>query len=206
MSTTLRPHDLIWLNARDALEDVTESWVDTVWHSGLPVVVRRDVDAQGRVPVGVRGMKRDQRAAGWVQPAAVVRICSPQSLVDSQTLLRSPFISQPPVQVALLLAQQTWPWTWGITGSTGYALATGIPVIHAASDLDLLIRAPQPLAREELKTRQQQLAGGLCRADTQVETPHGAFALNEWLRDGKALLKTSQGPRLVSDPWSREES
>ncbi|ECG0042021.1 phosphoribosyl-dephospho-CoA transferase, partial [Salmonella enterica] len=55
MSTTLRPHDLIWLNARDALEDVTESWVDTVWHSGLPVVVRRDVDAQGRVPVGVRG-------------------------------------------------------------------------------------------------------------------------------------------------------
>lgn len=26
MSTTLRPHDLIWLNARDALEDVTESW------------------------------------------------------------------------------------------------------------------------------------------------------------------------------------
>ncbi|HEA0260983.1 TPA: malonate decarboxylase holo-ACP synthase [Salmonella enterica] len=206
MSTTLRPHDLIWLNARDALEDVTESWVDTVWHSGLPVVVRRDVDAQGRVPVGVRGMKRDQRAAGWVQPAAVVRICSPQSLVDSQTLLRSPFISQPPVQVALLLAQQTWPWTWGITGSTGYALATGIPVIHAASDLDLLIRAPQPLVREELKTWQQQLAGGLCRADTQVETPHGAFALNEWLRDGKALLKTSQGPRLVSDPWSREES
>ncbi|HAF2409342.1 TPA: malonate decarboxylase holo-ACP synthase [Salmonella enterica] len=206
MSTTLRPHDLIWLNARDALDGITESWVDGVWHSGLPVVVRRDVDAQGRVPVGVRGMKRDQRAAGWAQPAAVVRICSPQSLVDSQTLLRSPFISQPPVQVALLLAQQTWPWTWGITGSTGYALATGIPVIHAASDLDLLIRAPQPLAREELKTWQQQLSGGLCRADTQVETPYGAFALNEWMRDGKALLKTSQGPRLVSDPWSREES
>ncbi|EGO6392127.1 malonate decarboxylase holo-ACP synthase [Salmonella enterica] len=205
MSTTLRPHDLIWLNARDALEDVTESWVDTVWHSGLPVVVRRDVDAQGRIPVGVRGMKRDQRAAGWAQPAAVVRICSPESLVDAQALLRSPFISQPPVQAALLLAQQTWPWTWGITGSTGYALATGIPVIHAASDLDLLIRAPQPLAREPLAMWQQQLTGGLCRADTQVETPCGAFALNEWLRDGKALLKTSQGPRLVSDPWSREE-
>ena len=205
MSTTLRPHDLIWLNARDALEDVTESWVDTVWHSGLPVVVRRDVDAQGRIPVGVRGMKRDQRAAGWVNAEAVVRVCSPESLVDPLSLLRSPFISQPPVQVALLLAQQAWPWTWGITGSTGYALATGIPVIHASSDLDLTIRAPEALDRSSLEKWQRQLTDGLCRADTQVETPQGAFALNEWLRDGKALLKTSRGPRLVSDPWSREE-
>ncbi|WP_305796022.1 phosphoribosyl-dephospho-CoA transferase MdcG domain-containing protein, partial [Salmonella enterica] len=53
---------------------------------------------------------------------------------------------------------------------------------------------------------QLQLAGGLCRADTQVDTPRGGFALNEWLRDGKALLKTSQGPQLVRDPWGREES
>lgn len=205
MTTTLRPHDLIWLNARDALEGTTESWVDGVWHSGPPVVVRRDVDEAGRIPVGVRGMKRDQRAAGWVKPDAVTRICTPELLVDPQSLLRSPFISQPPVQVALLLSQQQWPWAWGITGSTGYALATGIPVIHANSDLDLTIRAPQALDRPSLEKWQQQLTDGLCRADTQVETPYGAFALNEWLRDGKALLKTSHGPRLVSDPWSREE-
>ncbi|CBG91158.1 malonate decarboxylase holo-ACP synthase [Citrobacter rodentium] len=204
MTTTLRPHDLIWLHAHDALEGISDVWVDTLWHTGLPVVVRRDVDAQGRIPVGVRGMKRDQRAAGWAKPDTVVRVCAPESLVAPQALLRSPFISQPPVQVALLLAQQAWPWTWGITGSAGYALATGVPVIHAASDLDLLIRAPQPLSRDALEKWQQQLTGGLCRADTQVETPHGAFALNEWLRDGKALLKTSRGPRLVSDPWGRE--
>lgn len=205
MTSTLRPHDLIWLNARDALEETTESWVDDVWHTGLPVVVRRDVDEAGRIPVGVRGMKRCQRAAGWVNPDAVTRVCTPESLVDPQALLCSPFISQPPVQVALLLSQQAWPWIWGITGSTGYALATGIPVIHASSDLDLLIRAPQALSREVLEKWQQQLTDGLCHADTQVETPYGAFALNEWLRDGRALLKTSQGPRLVSDPWSREE-
>lgn len=204
MTSTLRPHDLVWLNARDALEGIAESWVSDLWHTGLPVVVRRDVDSASRVPVGVRGMKREQRAAGWARPEAIARVCTPESLVDPLALLRSPFISQPPVQVALLLAQQAWPWTWGITGSTGYALATGIPVIHAASDLDLLIRAPQALPREALETWQQLLAGGLCRADTQVETPHGAFALAEWLRDGRAMLKTSQGPLLVSDPWNRE--
>lgn len=204
MTTTLRPHDLIWLTARDALEGVTESWVDGVWHSGLPVVVRRDVDDDGRIPVGVRGLKREQRAAGWVKPECVTRVVSPEDLVSLTDLLRSPFITQPPVQVAFQLAQQQWPWTWGVTGSSGYALATGVPVIHAQSDLDLLIRAPQPLPAAELERWAGQLRNALCRVDTQVETPAGGFALNEWLRDGKALLKTHTGPRLVADPWNRE--
>lgn len=158
MTTTLRPHDLIWLTARDALEGITESWVDAAWHAGLPVVVRRDVDNEGRIPVGVRGLRRDQRAAGWVKPENVLRVVSPEDLSVAADLLRSPFITQPPVQVALQLAQQSWPWTWGITGSTGYALATGIPVIHADSDLDLLIRAPRAVSLRRL------LAGRLSSA------------------------------------------
>ena len=202
--TTLRPHDLIWLTNREALDGVDEPWVATVWHPGLPVVVRRDVDGE-RIPVGVRGLRRDQRAAGWTDATQVVRVVSPEQLVESNDLLRSPFISQPPVQVALQLAQQAWPWIWGITGSSGYALATGIPVIHASSDLDLLIRAPQPLSRELLLRWQRPLTDALCRVDTQVDTPLGGFALNEWLRDGRVLLKTSRGPRLVSDPWHRED-
>jgi len=202
--TTLRPHDLIWLTNREALAGVDEPWVATVWHPGLPVVVRRDVDGE-RIPVGVRGIRRDQRAAGWTDATQVVRVVSPEQLVESSDLLRSPFISQPPVQVAFQLAQQAWPWVWGITGSSGYALATGIPVIHASSDLDLLIRAPQPLSRELLLRWQTPLTDALCRVDTQVDTPLGGFALNEWLRDGRVLLKTSRGPRLVSDPWHREE-
>ncbi|MCU6677515.1 malonate decarboxylase holo-ACP synthase [Leclercia tamurae] len=205
MTTTLRPHDLIWLNARDALEGIADAWVDGAWHTGLPVVVRRDVDGNGRIPVGVRGLKRDQRAAGWVNPDQIVRVVSPEQLSAEASLLRSPFITQPPVQVAVQLSRMTWPWTWGITGSTGYALATGIAVIHADSDLDLLIRAPQPLSPDVLLAWQSHLKGALCRADTQVETPLGGFALNEWLRDGKTLLKTDRGPRLTANPWAWEE-
>ncbi len=204
MLSTPRPHDLLWLTTRDALEGISESWVENAWHIGLPVVVRRDVDANGRIPVGVRGLKRDQRAAGWVSPAHVARVVSPEQLAVENDLLRSPFITQPPVQVAVLLSRQSWPWSWGITGSTGYALATGIPVIHADSDLDLIIRAPLPLTRAELTLWQSQLSQALCRADTQVDTPIGGFALAEWLREGKALLKTARGPQLVRDPWQRE--
>lgn len=90
MTTTLRPHDLIWLTARDALEGITESWVDAAWHAGLPVVVRRDVDNEGRIPVGVRGLRRDQRAAGWVKPENVLRVVSPEDLSVAADLLRSP--------------------------------------------------------------------------------------------------------------------
>ncbi len=204
MLSTPRPHDLLWLTTRDALEGISESWVENAWHIGLPVVVRRDVDANGRIPVGVRGLKRDQRAAGWVSPAHVARVVSPEQLAVENDLLRSPFITQPPVQVAVQLSRQSWPWSWGITGSTGYALATGIPVIHADSDLDLIIRAPLPLTRAELILWQSQLSQALCRADTQVDTPIGGFALAEWLREGKALLKTARGPQLVRDPWQRE--
>ena len=205
MSATPRPHDLVWLNHASALEDIAEPWVAQQWRAALPVVVRRDVDDQARVPVGVRGMKREQRAAGWVQARNIVRSVTPEMLVEREALLCSPFVSQPPVQGAIALTLHRWPWGWGVTGSTGYALATGIPVIHADSDLDLLIRAPLPISPDALTTWQSRLSRALCRADTQVDTPEGGFALAEWLRDGKTLLKTRRGPRLVADPWRREE-
>lgn len=200
---TPRPHDLLWLRDRASLHGITDAWVETLWHSGLPVVVRRDVDDE-RIPVGVRGMRREQRAAGWVAAEAVVKRVTPEDLTDLNLLLRSPFVSQQPVQAAIQLAQRRWPWAWGVTGSTGYALATEIPVLHAASDLDLTLRAPEPLQPAQFAAWQALIAQLPCRADTQVETPAGAFSLNEWLRDGRVLLKTNQGPRLVRDPWHRE--
>ncbi|MBB1200985.1 malonate decarboxylase holo-ACP synthase [Enterobacteriaceae bacterium 89] len=204
MTFTPRPHDLLWLQSRDALLNVEEAWVTAQWHKGLPVVVRRDVNEHDDIPVGVRGMKREQRAAGWVKAEAVSRVMTPEDLAERDRLLHSPFVSQPPVQAAILLTTFAWPWLWGITGSTAYAIATEIPVLHADSDLDLLIRAPQPLTHDELRQWQAQVEKLPCRADTQVETPLGAFALNEWLREGRVLLKTATGPLLTATPWHRE--
>lgn len=199
-----RPHDLLWLRNRAALAAITESWVSQVWHPDLPVVVRRDHNESGLIPVGVRGEQREQRAAGWVDPADVVRVVTPESLAERAQLLDSPFTAYAPVRAAIALSDIAWPWRWGITGSTGYALATQRPTLHAASDLDLVIRAPQPLTRDALQQWQIQTDALDCRIDTQVETPCGAFALNEWLREGRALLKTATGPLLTASPWSRE--
>ncbi|WP_434640877.1 malonate decarboxylase holo-ACP synthase [Klebsiella sp. I138] len=206
MTFAPRPHDLLWLNNADALLTVQEAWVARQWHPGLPVVVRRDANDSNDIPVGVRGMKREQRAAGWVKAESISRIVTPEALATRERLLHSPFVSQPPVQAAILLTTFVWPWLWGITGSTGYALATEIPVLHADSDLDLVIRAPMPLTDDELRQWQAQVEKLPCRADTQIETPFGAFALNEWLREGRVLLKTATGPALTATPWHREPS
>lgn len=202
---TPRPHDLLWLSESNALEGVSEEWVASQWRPQLPVVVRRDVNIDARIPVGVRGMRRDQRAAGWVNAAKIKRVVSPESLASRELLMKSPFVSMPPVQGAIQLALREWPWVWGITGSVGYALATEVPVLHADSDLDLIIRCPERVEREALLEWQQVIGQLLCRADTQIETPLGAFALAEWLRDGRVLLKTSSGPHLVTDPWMSGE-
>ncbi|MDT0174670.1 malonate decarboxylase holo-ACP synthase [Enterobacter sp. BRE11] len=204
MTTIPRPHDLLWLRADSALLSVKEAWVSQHWHLGLPVVVRRDVATADRIPVGVRGARREQRAAAWVQAADILRVATPEMLADRACLLASPFVAYRPIQAALALSEQRWPWRWGVTGSVGYALATAISVLHKGSDLDLTIRAPQPLARDLLQQWQAQTESLPCRVDTQVETPSGAFALSEWLRDGRALVKTAAGPVLTASPWSRE--
>ena len=202
MTTIPRPHDLLWLRADSALLSVKEAWVSQHWHLGLPVVVRRDVATADRIPVGVRGARREQRAAAWVQAADILRVATPEMLADRACLLASPFVAYRPIQAALALSEQRWPWRWGVTGSVGYALATAMSVLHKGSDLDLTIRAPQPLARDLLQQWQTERLP--CRVDTQVETPSGAFALSEWLRDGRALVKTAAGPVLTASPWSRE--
>lgn len=204
MLFTPRPHDLLWLKDGAWPEAIRENWVAQQWNNRLPLVVRRDVNSDGRIPIGVRGNTREQRAAGWIKVDTLTRRVAPEMLADRHALRNSPFIAQLPVQAALSLAEQHWAWQWGITGSTGYALATGIPVLHADSDLDLLIRAPDALPRDALLQWQAQLMTLPCRADTQVETPYGAFALNEWLRTGRVLLKTERGPRLTDSPWSSE--
>lgn len=199
-----RAHDFVWIRDRSALQsdDELPAWVNTGWRSSLPLVVRRDQRADGAIPVGIRGMTRIQRAAAWVSPAAVVRVVTPESLVsDVNALLHSPFVSQQPVQALITLCSLQLPFPWGVTGSCAYALASDLPVMHADSDLDLLVRCDAPADPSQFSDFYDQLQRLPCRADVQITTPQGGFALSEWLRGGDIMLKTASGPVLVRDPW-----
>lgn len=202
-----KPHDLLWLNGFDALvsEDVLPSWVNDEWSPGLPVVVRRDHSGKGLIPAGIRGKDKSQRAAIWIHPENIVRSISPDSLAtDREMLERSPFVTSRPVRAMLGLMELNLPFIWGPTGSCAFALATGKPVMHESSDLDLQIRCPEPVLPDCFARLVEKCKNLPCRTDIQIETPWGAFALKEWIRENgtRVLLKTNRGPVLTTDPWS----
>jgi len=100
-------------------------------------------------------------------------------------------------------ALNTLPLAWGVTGSVGFALASGFDVLRFDSDLDLIARAPSVVDVDALRFVAALLRDLEARVDVQVETSVGAFALQEWMRTGgPVLLKTNCGPVLVDDPWS----
>jgi len=171
--------------------------------AGQPVVVRRAMVASGQIAVGLRGGSRDQRYASVMPARAVSRRVSPEQLIGQ------PCASELP---ALRAIEQLKPTLnslglcWGITGSVGFQLATGLQTAHAASDLDLLLRTPVELPRHDARALQGLLGEASCRVDMQLETPSGAISLREWAGDsGRVLLKCATGARLVDNPWDEGE-
>jgi len=194
----VQPHDLVWIKAQPAgLPD----WARPDW----PVVVRRAEPPQpGLIPVGFRGPQRHQRHAGWIDPAQALRVSTPEGLaaVARRTQPRAGWL---PCLNALLRVTpllDVLPRPWGPTGSVGFALATGLSILHAASDLDLRLQADTPLSADECAQLQAIKAQAGCRLDIQIDTGHGGFAFDEWAAGRpRVLLKTARGPWLVQDPW-----
>lgn len=196
-----RPHDLLWLDRPDSFEPAGElpAWLDVA----APVVVRREVMSGDRTPVGARGLQRNQRCAGYVHAGAVVRCVSPEMLAERIELGDFPCIA---ALVTLKPQLDRLGLDWGPVGGAGFWLATGLPVLRATSDLDLLVRAParfEPAVIAALCDLQDSAA---CRLDIQIDTGAGGFALSEYARGaGRVLLKTAHGPMLVADPWEALE-
>ncbi|RZT36790.1 malonate decarboxylase holo-ACP synthase [Cupriavidus agavae] len=205
--TPLRPHDLVWLRdpaaflAAGALPD----WADAGWLAQAPLVVRRDRDATGRIPVGIRGRERAQRHAAWLHPDQCASVVSPEEIARAGFWRLHPRRDVLPALRALdhvAARLGLLGYGWGITGAVGFALASGIDVLHSGSDIDLVIHAPAPLPGRDLAALEALLAAHEVRLDIQIATPLGAFALRERLRTGgRVLVKTDAGPVLCDDPW-----
>ncbi|NHW00509.1 malonate decarboxylase holo-ACP synthase [Stutzerimonas degradans] len=199
-----RPHDLLWGMRPEQLPADAPAWALAVLAAGQPVVVRRAVVAPGQVAVGLRGATRDQRLAATMPLTAISRRLAPEDLRGRQASEDLPVFRMLAELRPLLDALGH---RWGVTGSAGFQLASGLPAVHPDSDLDLLLRAEQPLPRSEARSLLRLLEGRVCRVDLQLQTPLGGVALGEWAGDAaRVLAKTAAGPRLVSDPWAEERA
>jgi phosphoribosyl-dephospho-CoA transferase len=196
--TAPRPHDLLFtLRAGSLVVDgARPDWLD----AGAPLVVRRESTAPGIVPVGARGLQRNERCKGYLTLSDVTAIATPRMLVE---LARTADCDLPCIAALRALAPRldALDIDWGPAGGAGYWLACGLPVLRATSDLDLLVRLPRRPAAAVLAALTALQDGQPCRIDIQIDTGIGGFALAEFARGGRVLLKTDTGPRLVDDPW-----
>jgi len=202
-----RPHDLLRVTrlvpADDEPDWVREAFVLAPW-----VVVRRAAAAEARcIPVGVRGIGRAQRFGAVVHDEDVESIHAPESLLNDVPSHERRTLPAFAALAGLRAAPYALDgYVWGPTGSTGFELVTGVPAVSASSDLDLLVRLPERPSSAAIRALADTLAHAAERAglriDAQLETPAGGVALAE-LASGapRVLARTSEGPRLVADPW-----
>ena len=199
----IRPHDLIRVDAPARLvDDVPRpGWVASALERAPWVVVRRLAARGHLVPVGVRGLTRDQRHGCWLPAADVVFLVTPEELSLRRDWRHSPRVSLVPALAALgptATALDTFGWEWGPVGSVGFELASGAPTATARSDLDIVVRPQTFPSQDELRALTACLSA-TDRCDASLETEMGALSLAEYASHSPSLmLRTNDGPRLMT--------
>ena len=202
----MRPHDMLRLTSGAGLRHVKSvpAWVPTSLSRAPWVVVRRARGPAGLIPVGVRGSTRAERFAALLAPDAVAARVTPEDLIAERVwhhMPRARWLG--PLRVLDTVDElfSSLGLVWGPTGSVGFELATGVAVAGNASDLDVVVRSPEPWPLESAREIAHHLNGLPVRVDAHLDTPAGAVMLNEYARGERVLLRTPEGPRLTWDPW-----
>ncbi|MGY3641255.1 malonate decarboxylase holo-ACP synthase [Pseudomonas sp. PK-RTE-24] len=196
-------HDLLWGMTPAQLPADAPAWAIAALAAGQPVVVRRALSEEGLVAVGVRGVLREQRLAAFMALDSIACRVSPEALCHVECERDLP-VMQALKQLRPML--DDCRWVWGVSGSVGFELASGFAAMHAASDLDLILRAPQMIGRDQARELVALFDQTVCRVDMQLQTPFGAVALREWASgSARVLLKNAHQAALVTNPWHPQE-
>ena len=205
MNEVVQPqaHDLLQIDPASLVSgSVPEPrWVQETLVACPWVVVRRAQTSFGQIAVGVRGATRSERWGELCDASQIRTIVHPEQLRFSS--------SRTPALRALQKMRGRWAdlaLAWGPTGSVGFELASGRRVTTEASDLDLIIRAPQRIPVERARSLLDRTLGLEAKVDVRVETPLCGFALEEYALEfsPRILLRYAEGARLGEDPWQVE--
>lgn len=191
---------LSWENA--GLETMAPGWTTDALRRQPFVVVRRNSQRPGWLPVGIRGGMRSQRAAAWL-PVNAVRTCvTPRMLAARRGWRNADSVQSPAIavldEVEAIVTTHGFAGAWGPGGSVGAELASGVVCTHAGSDLDLLLYADTVPDKTAARALHAQLGELSVRVDTLLELPQGGVALADLAGDAdRVLLRTAHGPRLM---------
>ena len=181
------------------------AWVKDALAAAPWVVVRRDEAPADQIAVGVRGATRGDRWGGFIARDRIRSIVRPAELLRLHRSSRC--VPRTPALRALRHMDERWhhlTFPWGPGGSVGFELASRQPSTNESSDLDLIIRAPRRISKEQARSLLNNTKDLGVRADVRVETPYCGFSLEEYScgASGRILLRYPDGPKLGVDPWS----
>jgi phosphoribosyl-dephospho-CoA transferase len=203
---TWHVHYLLEIEAKQfcMLQESLPRWVEEELRRVPFVVVRRGVETELGIPVGVRGATRNQRWAAFYDPKFVKRVIPPPQLVGrTAPAFRMDAI---PALRSLRILEGRWstiPYPWGPGGSIGFELATGSQVAKPASDLDIVIYIDSRMTTGEAADLCISAGDLPAAVDIRGETPVCGFSLKEYASQGpeRILLRTPAGVVLGDDPW-----
>ena len=194
----LNVHDIVMINSSEAVFFLTEkpAWVDDVLSNTPYVIVRRAPVIDGRIPVGVRGDKRSERIAGFINKSDIEKVIKPADIVGNlSSFSRMVELKKTLDQVSLIMKRLKV--NWGIIGSIAYEIVTNKEVVNEKSDIDIIISSE--LTRGLAIRLLFQIKSLPIRVDITVEKSIGGYNLAEYLEteSDKMLVKTINGPQLI---------
>lgn len=198
------PHDLLKINSTSVLSDELPSWAKSIFPNSLTAVVRRSPKRKGQIPVGIRGIKREQRFATYIDPECVIKITTPYELVEQESWkeISRKRQSLPAIEALPQVNRVLKNYRWGISGSVGFELATKTPSAKITSDLDLVWLPRRPIDKKTAGQLLKQLNQFGVHADLQVIQGNNGFSLEEYANSTSTIMmKTLEDPILVTDPW-----
>ncbi|MGG0384612.1 malonate decarboxylase holo-ACP synthase [Priestia filamentosa] len=200
----LKPHDLIKLSSlRDgflAEENELPQWAQHSLQASPYVVVRRAPFRGEYIPVGVRGKKRSERFGLYISKSVISKVISPIQLQESFPSKERQHLKafQTLKQVRELLQTEE---RWGLGGSVGFELATGVQTVKETSDVDVILYKEDVVNIKKARELLAYLDDLQSRVDISVETKFGSFSLMEYCSKESFLLKTIEGPKLIQKPF-----
>ncbi|KQR78895.1 phosphoribosyl-dephospho-CoA transferase [Burkholderia sp. Leaf177] len=206
MGSLVNPHDLLRLKADACVFADAPAWVAASLERAPFVVVRRARAIDGRVAIGIRGAVRSERFGSWIGLQHVEAVLTPEMLKSAKPHQNRADLPAFNLLQAITSICDASELAWGPAGSVGFELASERATVTDQSDLDLLMRAPEPLDRPEAKLLFDALSAAAferaIRIDVQIETHEGAFSLAEFVHPGaRVMLRSADGPKLIADPW-----
>ncbi|EPH97701.1 malonate decarboxylase holo-[acyl-carrier-protein] synthase [Enterococcus faecalis 13-SD-W-01] len=192
-------HDIVLFDKKEIKEELPE-WLK-LSQQVYGVVRRSEPSDPAFLPIGLRGSARNQRFALEILSDSIQKVIHPWTIIDQESFREKEIASFPAYQQFHAARDILSGYKWGVGGSLGFELASGIQAVKETSDFDLLLYADSPagLPLQAIQSHSDFFE----QFDTQVITSKGGFSLKEYLRtpEKKILLKTTTGPKLTKEIW-----